>query len=225
MALVQTLGPPPITDGVRAILGRDIDILEDDGPMDRGFENDRAFQRTLEVLNSVRVLVFKLQGEQQQRVVSYASQEFGRPAADGVQGAAELLPVLRAWAARLESRLTSRGALPLEGTKLAPRFVRVCEVYGLDTTERKLLGALLCLRTSHAFGSVKLTGHMSYGTASGSFGTGNKPGVTLCSVLSASLSELAAFQKPERRHVKQAVVLPGSQLLTELPAIQHEMVS
>ena len=49
----------------------------------------------------------------------------------------------------------------------------------------------------------------------GAYGSGNKPGVTLASILHVSLSDLAAFQKIERRHVKQGVVTSGVQLLSQ----------
>ena len=56
------------------------------------------------------------------------------------------------------------------------------------------------------------------------YGNGSKAGVTLASIVDVPMTEVAAFQKPERKHVKQGVLLPGAHLLTELPAIQSEAV-
>ena len=50
------------------------------------------------------------------------------------------------------------------------------------------------------------------------------PYISLYLPAGIELSSLAAFQKLERRHVKQGIVNPAAQLLTELPALQHEAV-
>ena len=87
--------------------------------------------------------------------------------------------------------------------------------------DRVIFGALLVNRVTHAFASVKLGSQPSYGSAS-IYGNAAKPGVTLATVIGVTLTDIAAFQKAERKHIKQGVVLPATQLLTEVPALQPE---
>ena len=193
-----------------------------DEPEVGAFASNTDFLRTLEAHFTLSVALYKLAGECQQRVLSHSSRDFGDGVAGGVQRALHALPALKSWVERLGARIEARGALPIEGTELKPRFVRVCEVYELAGAERQILGALLMQRASHAFATVKLSSQLSYGghaTASGA-----KPGVTLGAILGVGLAELLAFQKPERRHVKQGVVLPAQQVLAEVPALQPEAV-
>ena len=140
---------------VRALLpGALAAILDDDetGP----FADHTAFLSTYEAYTTLKVMAHKLSGECQQRVVSFASRDFGDGGAQGVSRAMETLPLVNEWASRLHSRLDTRGPLPLLDSGLPPRFHRVCDVYEMSPADRQLFGALLMLRTTHAFSAVKL---------------------------------------------------------------------
>ena len=208
---------------VRALLSGPLAAVLDDaeeGP----FADNAAFLLTYEALTSLQVAVHKLAAECQQRVISFASRDFADATAVGVTRAIETLPTVKEWVAKLQIRIEKRGPMPLVDTGLPPRFIRTCDVYELSPVDRKLVGALLMMRTTHAFNSVKMSSSMGYGGGSSLYGNNSKAAVTLASILDMSMSDLASFQKTERRHVKQGVVLPGSQLLTELPALQTEAV-
>ena len=192
----------------------------DTGP----FATEACFLRTLEACSTLEVVAHKLASECQQRVLSYASRDFADSTASSVQRAQDALPLVRTWASRLRTRLDKRGKLPLAECGLKPRFVRVCDVYELSDTERKVLGALLMYRASHAFASVKLGSSLGYGGLGGGGGGGAKSGITLCSIIDVSLTDISALVKPERKYVKQGVLTPGVQLLSELPSLQLEAV-
>lgn len=198
------------------------DIVDDadSGP----FADDAAYLHTLEALTTLQVMAYKLGLECQQRVVSFASRDFADASAAGVQRALEALPVVHEWVARLTKRLEVRGALPCADRGLPPRFVRTCDVYEFAETDRKIFAALLMMRSTHAFTLVKLTGSIGYGGSSSIYGSGSKPGVTLAAILDVSLTDISSFQKAERKHVKQGVLTPGVQLITELPSLQSEAV-
>jgi hypothetical protein len=198
---------------VRALLSGPLAAVLDDaeeGP----FADNAAFLLTYEALTSLQVAVHKLAAECQQRVISFASRDFADATAVGVTRAIETLPTVKEWVAKLQTRIEKRGSMPLVDTGLPPRFVRTCDVYELSPVDRKLVGALLMMRTTHAFNSVKMSSSMGYGGGSSLYGNNSKAAVTLAGILDVSMSDLASFQKTERRHVKQGVVLPGSQLLT-----------
>ena len=215
----------PDTDKIRAFLTPSVVGVLDDA--DTGpFASEAEYLRTLEALLTLEVQVYKMKLEVQQRVTSSASLEFGDASSSGVQLALhDSIPIVLKWVDRLRKRLDERSRLPLAGTKLKARFVRTCEVYELTPTEQRILAALLMLRTSHAFLGVKIGSSMGYGGGGGMYaGSGAKSGVTIGAILGVSLAEISQFQKPERRHVKQGVVVPGVQLLTELPSLQAEAV-
>ena len=212
----------PSVDAVRALLSGPLAAVLDDEDEDGPFADNAAYLATYEALTSLQVIVHKLSNECQQRVISFASRDFADASANGVVRAMETLPLVREWTARLQKRLNKRGSLPLVDTGLPPRFIRACDVYELPPIDRQLFGALLMLRTTHAFASVKLSSSMGYSGSGSVYGNGSKAAVTLASILDVSMADIALFQKPERRHVKQGVVLPGAHLLTEIPAIQTE---
>ena len=165
-------------DSVKGFLpGSLADVIDDanDGP----FEDDTAYLRTLEALTTLQVMAYKLGLECQQRVLSFASRDFGDAASAGVQRALDGLPLVRKWVKTLRERLDKRGALPCKDRGLPARFVRMCDVYELSEVERRLFGALLMMRATHAFTTVKLTGSLGYGGGSSIYGSGSKPGVTL----------------------------------------------
>ena len=195
--------------------------IEETGP----FSSEGAMLAMLEARVTLAVALFKLSSECSQRVLSHSSRDFGEGQASAVERAYDhALPALRAWVLRLGRALAARSPLPLASTGLPPRFHRLCEVYDLSADERTLLSGLLLLRTSHAFAHVKLGSHVSYGGGGGLYASSSNPAVTLCSILGCPLSSLATLQRPERRHVKQGVVLQGQQLLAEVPALQPEVV-
>ena len=193
-----------------------------DEPSEGPFKDNADYLRTLEALYTLQVTLFKISAECQQRVISHSSRDFADPAASGVLRAIEAMPVVQRWVGLLAERLEKRGALPLEEGGMPPRFVRVCDVYGLSEIDRKIFGALLMQRTSHAFSSVKLGSQLSYAAGGGLYTAGSKPAVTMAGVLGISLTDLAAFQKADRKHVRQGIVLPAQQLLAEVPALQPE---
>ena len=112
--------------------------------------------RRYEALATLQVIAYKLGSECQQRLLSFTSRDFGDAAAAGVIRAMETLPAIRSWVAKLSEQLETRMRLPLGDTGLPPRFVRMCDVYELSDAERQLVGALMLMRTSHAFSQVKL---------------------------------------------------------------------
>ena len=193
-----------------------------DEPSEGPFKDNTDYLRTLEALYTLQVTLFKISAECQQRVISHSSRDFGDPAASGVLRAIEALPIVRRWVELLAERLEKRGSLPLEEGGMTARFVRVCDVYGLSEIDRKIFGALLMQRTSHAFSSVKLGSQLSYAAGGSLYTAGSKPAVTMTGVLGISLTDLAAFQKSDRKHVRQGIVLPAQQLLSEMPALQPE---
>lgn len=198
------------------------DVVDD---ADTGaFANDESYLQTLEALTTLQVMAYKLGQECQQRVVSFASRDFGDSTSSGVTRALESLPVVHQWVKRLKERLATRGALPCTDKKLPPRFVRTCDVYEFSEVERRIFAALLMMRSTHAFTTVKLTGSVGYGGSNSIYGSGSKPGVTLSAIIDVSLTDVSTFQKAERKHVKQGVLTPGVQLITELPALQSEAV-
>ena len=209
-------------DAVRPFLPHGLSAALDE-PDTGPYKDNAAFLLELEALSTLQVCVFKLSQEAGQRILSYSSDDFGNSSGPGVQAAVASLPALTAWVERLSKRVEARSCLPMVDESLPPRFHRVCEVYELSSIDRKLLAALLMQRISHAFASIKLGGQVTYG-GGGVYGNGAKPGVTLSHVLHIALSDIATFQKPERKHVKQGVVLPATQLLGEVPALQPEAV-
>ena len=56
------------------------------------------------------------------------------------------------------------------------------------------------------------------------YGRQTKSGAALATILKIGLDELSQFQKPERKHVKQGMVVPASQVLSEVPGLQPEAV-
>mmetsp|Transcript_55125 Transcript_55125/g.109460 ORF Transcript_55125/g.109460 Transcript_55125/m.109460 type:complete len:1218 (-) Transcript_55125:466-4119(-) len=214
----------PDVDSVRAFLSGPLaDVLDE--PEEGAFEDNAAYLRTYETLTTLQVVAYKLASECQQRVLSFSSRDFADATAMPVVRAMEKLPHVEGWVSRLRKRLDARGPLALlDGSGLPPRLVRMCEVYDLSKVECDIVGALIMLRTTHAFGTIKLgSGSYSYGSG-GMYGTGSKPAVTLSHILKVSLTDISTFQKAERKHVKQGVLLPAGHLLTELPALQQEVV-
>lgn len=152
-------------DDIRALLSGVLEQVvdaADDGP----FASDQDYLNTLEALTTLEVIAYKLALECQQRVLSFASRDFGDAAASSVQRAMLSLPRVREWVGVLRKRLAVRGSLPLPTNGLKPRFVRTCEVYELSETEVRIFGALLMMRSSHAFTSVKLGTSIGYGRRS-----------------------------------------------------------
>ena len=172
----------------------------DEGP----FQDNTDYLRTLEALYTLQVTLFKISAECQQRVISHSSRDFGDPAASGVLRAIHALPLVQHWVEHLAQRLEKRGALPLVDGGVTPRFVRVCEVYGLSEVDRKVLGALLMQRTSHAFSSVKLGSQLSYAAGGGLYTAGSKPAVTLAGVLgtAARVGRRVASAPPSPRWLR-----------------------
>jgi SpoVK/Ycf46/Vps4 family AAA+-type ATPase len=210
--------------GIKALLPAALGPVID-GPESGPFKDEAEFLYTLEALTTLQVIAYKWSLECQQRVLSYASRDFGDTEASGVQRAMSSLPLVRWWVEKLRKRLDSRSKLPLPETGLMPRLLRVCSVFEVTPQESQLIGALLMMRATHAFSTVKLGMSIGgYGGLGGVSGSGSKPGVTLSTIMGVDLCDVAAFQKPERKHVKQGVVIPGVQLLTEIPALQLEAV-
>ena len=143
-------------DAVRAFLSGPLAAILDE-PEEGPFADNDAFLLTYEALTSLQVAVYKLSSECQQRVMSFASRDFADAGGTGVVRAMGTLPLVKEWVERLQKRLDVRGPLPLADTGLPPRFIRTCDVYELSPIERKILGAILMLRTTHAFASVKLS--------------------------------------------------------------------
>jgi hypothetical protein len=123
-------------------------------------------------------------------VLSFASRDFGDAGAVSVQRALDALPLVREWVARLRERLEVRGALPCADRNLRPRFVRTCDVFELSEVERRIFAALLMMRSTHAFTTVKLNGSVGYGGGSSIYGAGSKPGVTLAAIIDVSLTDV-----------------------------------
>jgi hypothetical protein len=169
-------GPEAVRDG--APLAAVLDDAEE-GP----FADNAAFLLTYEALTSLQVAVHKLAAECQQRVISFASRDFADATAVGVTRAIETLPTVKEWVAKLQTRIEKRGPMPLVDTGLPPRFVRTCDVYELSPVDRKLVGALLMMRTTHAFNSVKMSSSMGYGGGSSLYGNNSKAAVTLAGIL------------------------------------------
>ena len=145
--------------GIKALLSGDVARVADEpdvGP----FADDADFLRTLEALMTLQGTAYKLALECQQRVLSFASRDFGDATATGVQRAMDQLPLVRQWVQRLRTRLDTRGALPLVSNGLRPRFVRTCEVYELNEVEQRIFAALLMIRATHAFAVIKLGSSM-----------------------------------------------------------------
>eukprot|EP00966_Prymnesium_polylepis_P243842 5639293-Prymnesium_polylepis.1 len=203
-------------DAVRPYLPHGLAAALDE-PEDGPYSDNAAFLRDLEALSTLQVAVYKLSLEVGHRVLSHASDDFAHGGADSVQRAVAAGPALAVWVGRLQARVDTRSCLPLPGNNLPPRFHRVCQIYQLDAVDRRLLGALLMQRISHAFTSVKLGGQMGYGGGGGVYGNQTKSGVTLATILGVELLQLSHFQKPERRHVKQGIVLPAAQARTRHP--------
>ncbi|KAL1496903.1 hypothetical protein AB1Y20_014482 [Prymnesium parvum] len=182
------------------------------------YPDNATFMRDLEALSTLQVAVYKLSSEVGSRVLSHTSDNFGDGAAPLVQGALSAAPALAEWVRVLEQRVERRGALPLAESGLPPRLVRVCGVYDMSPADRKIFCGLVMQRTTHAFTPVKL------GLQSNSYTSQSKAGVMLASILGVTLTELFNFQKPERRHVKQGIVMPSSQVLWEMPTVLPEAV-
>lgn len=145
--------------GIKALLSGDVARVADEpdvGP----FADDADFLRTLEALMTLQGTAYKLTLECQQRVLSFASRDFGDATATGVQRAMDQLPLVRHWVERLRTRLDTRGALPLVSNGMRPRFVRTCEVYEFNEVEQRIFAALLMIRATHAFAVIKLGSSM-----------------------------------------------------------------
>ncbi len=210
---------------VRAILPVSLScVLDEADSPSQPFADNAAYLRTLEAHMTLLVSLFKLSSECTARVVSHSSRDFCDGAASTVQRALGAIPTVRHWTERLSARLATRGRLPLADSGLLARFERLADVYELSPAERRILGALFAMRTSHAFASVKLGSQVSYAAGSPLYAGASKPGVSLSNILGVALADLANFQKAERRHVKQGIVLPSQQLLSEVPAVQQEVV-
>ena len=212
---------PALPSHVRAFLTGPLAATLDE-PDEGPYADNAAYLRTLEALTTLQVVGYKMASECQQRVLSFASRDFGDATAAGVLRAMETLPIVRAWVLKLRTRLEVRGALPLVDSGLPPRLVRTCDVYELSKVERQLFGAMLMMRTTLAFATVKLNSSVGYSASA--YGNGSKASVTLSSILDVSMLDVATFQKAERRHVKQGVVLPAGHVLADIPALQQEAV-
>ena len=218
---------------IKAFLTGPLALVVDE-PESGPFADEGAYMRTLEACLTLEVVAHKLAAECQQRVLSYASRDFADSAASSVARAMDALPLVRSWADKLRTRLTQaaaeqggvRSSLPDGGHEdEAAVRARVCDVYELSPVERRILGAILMIRASHAFNAVKLGASIGYGgLGGGGYGGGTKPAITLCSIIDVSLADISAMCKPERRFIKQGVVTPGVQLLSELPSLQLEAV-
>ena len=87
------------------------------------------------------------------------------------------------WEHNAVCRVAAGFGLPCADRNLRPRFVRTCDVFELSEVERRIFAALLMMRSTHAFTTVKLNGSVGYGGGSSIYGAGSKPGVTLAAII------------------------------------------
>lgn len=199
-------------DAVRAFLTGPLAKVLDE-PEEGPFQDNASYLRTYEALTTLQVIAYKLASECQQRVLSFGSRDFGDATATAVLRAMGKLPDVQEWVRRLRDRLDARSPLALlDGSGLPPRLLRVCEVYELSKVESEIVGALLMMRVSHAFGTIKLgsASFGGYGGGGGLYSNSTKASITMAAILNVNINDMSNFQKAERKHVKQGVLLPAS---------------